>query len=31
MPIGFVDAPTNILCERHGYINYEDDEMATYL
>jgi hypothetical protein len=31
MPIGFVDAPTNILCERHGYINYEDDEMATFL
>ena len=31
MPIGFVDAPTNILCERHGYINFEDGEVATFL
>jgi hypothetical protein len=31
MPIGFTDAPTNVLCERHGYINYEDGDVATFL
>jgi hypothetical protein len=31
MPIGFVDAPTNVLIERHGYINYEDGDVATFL
>jgi len=31
MPIGFVATPTNVLCERHGYINYEDGEVATFL
>lgn len=31
MPIGFGDVPTNVLCERHGYINYEDGDVATFL
>jgi len=31
MPIGFFDAPTNVLSERHGYINFENGEMATFI
>ena len=31
MPIGFFEAPTNVLCERHGYISFENGEMAIFL
>ena len=31
MPIGFFEAPTNVLCERHGYISFENGEVAIFL
>jgi hypothetical protein len=31
MPIGFFDAPTNILCERMGFINYENGDVARFI